>query len=798
MSTVIPQYPFDPTGLEASNKVIETQAIQSRGTFDHYFVIPRVAPFFADGLSLRIYPTGTNPNNPAQGRDLVEGVDYNLGYHFADASHTIGKQVYGAISFYDRALEGQLRMELQTLGGDWVLDDATMSELLLNNIYNPRIATWEQVVELPFQFPVVNHVFDINDFVGMAEVEAKLEDIRDAIIQANSGGLQDHIADKNNPHEVTKTQVGLGLVDNYPSATSGEAIGGTANNRFMTPLRTKQAIDAFAVQMANNHIADFSNPHQVTKAQVGLGSVQNNATATQSEAEAGASNTRFMTPLRVRQAIEVFAGAQLDQHIADHDNPHQVTKAQVGLGSVVDIGIATDVAALQGIDDSGVITPRLLNMVISETAIALLTEHAMDSNNPHGVTKAQVGLGEVDNFKTANEAESRDATANDRFMTPLGVRQAINELVGDMSATHVTDYSNPHNVTAAQVGAFTTAEIEAILLNFMMVGDTAENTARVYGMTQAEFETWISQQSVLSAERIGTRTFEDLRDDILAGTAADSNRFAGRTYSQVISEISNTVSSNTGATVVPLYDLVENDIGDMVPPPEHWVQIGEIMAPTAGVIADTTLLITGGRDNEDNLAGQHTMLVELGIALEASGGPVENATMVVHSSVVKHLTPSDQPMVLGYFTAGEGVNAFVRLYLKMTGVHAPIVITEMTSGNFTGLVAEDSPGTTEELLLSEPGPGLTYPPVIEEGSEAIATLIAFSQRTDNPHQVTKAQVGLGNVPNFGTASEPEAIEGIVTDKLMTPANTNAAVSAAIGFLCDELGSVIDAAIPNFQ
>lgn len=53
-----------------------------------------------------------------------------------------------------------------------------------------------------------------------------------------------HIADKTNPHEVTKTQVGLGNVDNVRQAPY-------------------------------THVTDKSNPHGVTKAQVGLGSVDN-------------------------------------------------------------------------------------------------------------------------------------------------------------------------------------------------------------------------------------------------------------------------------------------------------------------------------------------------------------------------------------------------------------------------------------------------------------------------------------------------------------------------------------------
>ncbi|OXS62390.1 hypothetical protein B1A99_00535 [Cohnella sp. CIP 111063] len=44
---------------------------------------------------------------------------------------------------------------------------------------------------------------------------------------------------------ITKIQVSLGNVDNYGTATQVEAEAGTATNKFMTPQRTKQAIDKF-------------------------------------------------------------------------------------------------------------------------------------------------------------------------------------------------------------------------------------------------------------------------------------------------------------------------------------------------------------------------------------------------------------------------------------------------------------------------------------------------------------------------------------------------------------------------
>ncbi|MEC1178552.1 phage tail protein [Metasolibacillus meyeri] len=112
-----------------------------------------------------------------------------------------------------------------------------------------------------------------------------------------------HANDKNNPHAVTKAQVGLGSVENYSIATQAEAEVGTAADKYMTPLRTKQAIDKGTTSHAN----DKNNPHAVTKVQVGLGSVENYSIATQAEAEAGTAVDKYMTPQRTKQAIDKLA-----------------------------------------------------------------------------------------------------------------------------------------------------------------------------------------------------------------------------------------------------------------------------------------------------------------------------------------------------------------------------------------------------------------------------------------------------------------------------------------------------------
>lgn len=96
------------------------------------------------------------------------------------------------------------------------------------------------------------------------------------------------------------------------------------------------------------HIQNQNNPHNVTKAQVGLGNVTN---------------------------VEQASKSDFQHHLDNHNNPHSVTKAQIGLENVTNV---------------------------EQASKQEFNAHATNRNNPHGVTKSQVGLGNVDNIKQAS------------------------------------------------------------------------------------------------------------------------------------------------------------------------------------------------------------------------------------------------------------------------------------------------------------------------------------------------------------------------------------------------------------
>lgn len=83
-------------------------------------------------------------------------------------------------------------------------------------------------------------------------------------------------------------------------------------------------------------------------------------------------------------------------------------------------------------------------------------KHTGDKNNPHSVTKQQVGLGNVPNLAPSDQVPTfTEATtlanivSGEKASTLFGkIKLAISKLID-----HLNNRSNPHNTTAAQVGA---------------------------------------------------------------------------------------------------------------------------------------------------------------------------------------------------------------------------------------------------------------------------------------------------------------------------------------------------------
>ena len=114
----------------------------------------------------------------------------------------------------------------------------------------------------------------------------------------------------------------------------------TALNKLITDeAAARQAADKVIQDNLNAHIGNTSNPHKVTKAHVGLGNVQNLAPADMPVSTAQA------TAIADAKAAGTKAQTDLNTHANRRDNPHKVTRAQLGLATTDQVVFAKTTAA---------------------------------------------------------------------------------------------------------------------------------------------------------------------------------------------------------------------------------------------------------------------------------------------------------------------------------------------------------------------------------------------------------------------------------------------------------------------
>lgn len=467
MSTPVIQYPLDLTGTSPNNLIIGE--LHTVAMAPNRAICPNHGPFYTKGLKVRALPSN---------QLLTKGVHYKAAQMFPHATQRTGQEICTMVIITDPTIsDNTFSLDYQVLGGDYSASVIAIQQLIDTLQLDNRAVEWGAILGKPELFPGAPHLHDIGDLYGFEYIVVQLEGIRQAIltgdaashgeiyqyidhqdaeirttVQNNAATMNAHIADRNNPHGTTKTHVGLSLVQNYGIATTAEAVAGASNSTYMTPLRTKEAIATQAGDLIQQHVNDKNNPHNTTKAQVGLGSVENYGVSTQAQAETGTANNVYMTPLRTAQAIAIQAVAPLNAHIARIDNPHSVTKAQTGLGSVDNFPTATAAEANSGTATNRFMTPAVTKSAISTQVGNAFNAHVADLNNPHQTTKAQVGLGSVDNYPTATTAEAQAGTAGDRFMTALRTKEAITQQAVTPLNNHINNQNNPHNTTKAHVG----------------------------------------------------------------------------------------------------------------------------------------------------------------------------------------------------------------------------------------------------------------------------------------------------------------------------------------------------------
>lgn len=247
-------YPFDPTGLATSNLITnephlltEIAVSASEVSYNEFhLLIPDCAPFFATGFILNHVTGGTIV-------PLVRGTDYELCLPYLDASRSTLKDIFGGISVLKQYSNGLLKITYQTVGGDWIADvNHALLAAFNQPWFNIRATTWDVLTDRTNKFPVINHDNSTDYIDGH---QSLVEAINLASIDIESAPSMtlasvNHFLDINNPHHVTKVQVGLSDVVDVPPASLVEARTFKKVDKYATMAAVMEFLKAFKKQVA--------------------------------------------------------------------------------------------------------------------------------------------------------------------------------------------------------------------------------------------------------------------------------------------------------------------------------------------------------------------------------------------------------------------------------------------------------------------------------------------------------------------------------------------------------------------
>lgn len=626
----------------------------------------------------------------------------------------------------------------------------------------------------------VDNTSDVNKPISSA-TQTALDNIE--------ASLDSHVDNKSNPHEVTKSQVGLSNVDNTsdlnkPISTATQDALDNKADLVDGKVPSEQLPDSSSLQLGTGaddayygdkgnvaylHSQTTSgNPHNVTKSDVGLGNVNNTSDVNK--------------PVSTAQATAIgVVQTNLDDHEADTSNPHSVTKAQVGLSNVdntSDLGkpvsMATQ-AALNGKADlvNGKIPssqlPETSTLELGVTATTayygdkgkIAYDHSqLTSGNPHHVTKAEVGLGNVDNTSDNNK--------------PVSTAQS--EAIGAVQTnldTHEADTSNPHAVTKSQVG----------LAN---VDNTSDANKPISTATQAALDgkADLIGGKVPSSQLPETSTLEL---GITATTAyyGDKGKVAydhsqltsgnphhvtkedvGLSNVDNTSDVNKPVSTAQQTAIGGVQDNLDDHIADTMNP--HEVTKSQV-----------------GLSNVDNTSDASKPVSTLQKAaidavqdnLDSHESDVSNPHSVTKAQVglgnVDNTSDADKPVSTAQQSAISGVQSNLTTHIEDVSNPHEVTKSQVGLGDVDNTSDANKPiSTATQTALNSKAdlvdgkvPASQLPDNIglELGTTATTAYygdkgqVAYnhSQLTSgNPHHVTKSDVGLGNVDNTSDADKP--------------------------------------------
>ena len=677
-------------------------------------------------------------------QEALDAVNKEVSEHKADKNnpHEVTKAQVGLGNVDNTAdLDKPVSNATQELVDNTKKELDTKIDNHTSDFNNPHKVTKEQV-----GLGNVDNTADINKPVSVAQ--QALVDSTKAELKKDIGDIEkdvtNHIADKNNPHEVNKLQVGLGNVDNTSDINKPVSI---AQQAALDKLKSDlESIIGSTGTDLSAHLKDFDNPHKVTKDQVGLGKVDNTAdlekpvsVATQEAINAVQSNLDK-------------TNISLENHIADKKNPHEVTKEQVGLGNVDNTSDLDKPVSHYQQDALDELERRLQGSI--DGSGSDLSAHISDFNNPHKVTKDQVGLGNVDN--TAD----KDKPISDATQKALdSIKTETNTII----ETHIADKNNPHEVTKEQIGLGEVTNDAQVKRSEMGVAGGVATLDQEGKVPSSQLPSFVDDViEVDSYDNLPT-TGEAGKIYVTKDTNL-TYRWSGSKYVEISASLALGETSSTayaGDKGKATTDSLNAHLADFNNP--HKVDKAQVGLGNVDNTSDKDKPVSDATQQlinevkESINSGNTTITDNLTKHIEDYNNPHKVTKDQVGLGNVDNTSDKDKPLS---DAAKEAINE-VKTLITSSGTDLSNHIKDYTNphrvtaeqvglGNVNNTSDLDKPisnATQKELDKLDAKIDKIN---TDQGTDLSAHLRDFS----NPHKVTKEQIGLGNVDNTADLDKP--------------------------------------------
>lgn len=288
MIPLLHKYPVDWTGESLNNRTkSEVKDMNKIYNLAFRCVVLDHGYFYTDKLFI-VDDTGYT---------LQPDLDYQCISFNNEVFSKTGKTACAVIVIRNPKVSNVIYVDAQMVGGSFERVGKAIAQMSMGLLNNTRKVHWNNITGKPDKFRAGGHMHPLWELYGftpsvvqfkrMAAALGKSTDkVLDGIyldfdekmkliekdLAAIEAQLTAHIADENNPHQDTAEKIGLGNVVNAPTATETQArqTHGDIMQIYATPWSMGLALDANFTPIVQAHIADRNNPHRLTAAQLSV------------------------------------------------------------------------------------------------------------------------------------------------------------------------------------------------------------------------------------------------------------------------------------------------------------------------------------------------------------------------------------------------------------------------------------------------------------------------------------------------------------------------------------------------